>query len=355
MARPHLGRAGAGALLVIACMMVVQAINSGATSTSTAQVGSLAARARAVTTEYVGSRLSAGVAGVAQPPQLMPPPQAPREVVPVGRPSIQVPILMYHYIRVNPVPGDRLGFNLSVTPDDFNRQLDWLAANGYHPVDFQDLRQYYAGQEPLPAKPIVLTFDDGYRDMYTNAYPALRAHHFKAVSYVVTGFAGGPNYMTWDMIRELEANGIEIGAHTYSHLDLTKVSPDELHRQLVDSEGDFLAQLGHPVVDFCYPAGRFNAGVVAAVQAAGYQTATTTDPGTQHALGDRFTWSRVRVSGGEPLDQFVANLGPTEPAVKLPPPPAYLRSLALPRLPLVYAFPRPRLLPPAPDALRLLP
>ncbi|HEY7200278.1 MAG TPA: hypothetical protein VIC57_08715, partial [Candidatus Dormibacteraeota bacterium] len=75
------------------------------------------------------------------------PPPAPQPVsrVPAGRAAIRVPILMYHYIRYNPDPRDVLGFNLSVTPSDFARQMDWLAANGYHPIDFDDLRGYLLG------------------------------------------------------------------------------------------------------------------------------------------------------------------------------------------------------------------
>ncbi len=265
------------------------------------------------------------------------PAAAPPEI-PLGRSSIHVPILMYHYIRENPDPGDRLGFNLSVAPSAFYQQLDWLAANGYHPVDLNDVREYFAGHRPLPAKPVVLTFDDGYRDMYTTAYPALRAHHFKAVSYVVTGFVGGPNYVTWDMVREMETNGIEIGAHTFSHIDLARAPAGELHRQLNDSEADFKAELGHPVVDFCYPAGSYSSAVVAAVRAAGYQTATTTAPGTLHSLDDRFTWTRVRVSGGEPLDQFASDLGPADPTVTPAPEPSYGRIPELQRLPLKYAY-----------------
>jgi peptidoglycan/xylan/chitin deacetylase (PgdA/CDA1 family) len=347
MKRPHLGRAGAGALLVVACLLVAQAINSGAATVNSVQFSSLAARAEAA---HFGPPLAVQRAPIVSPAAV--PDQS---VVPVGRSSIHLPILMFHYIRVVHDPRDQLGFNLSVTPDDFSRQLDWLAANGFHPIDFNDVRQYFAGQNPLPAKPIVLTFDDGYRDFYTNAYPILWAHHFKAVSYVISGYVGGPNYMTWDMVRELDAHGIEIGAHTFSHIDLTKASATELHRQLVDSEGDFVQELGHPVLDFCYPAGKYNSVVTAAVQAAGYQTATTTEMGTLHSMTDRFTWSRVRVSGGEQLEKLIADLGTSENTIKLPAEPAYIRFPALQRQPLTYSRPQPLPLPTPLGDLPLIP
>src|SRR5260221_3090993 len=82
--------------------------------------------------------------------------------------STQVPVLMYHYIRVNPDPNDKVGFNLSVTPWDFSAQLDWLAQHGYHSITLDDLGANLFYHIKLPPKPVVLTFDDGYRDFYTD-------------------------------------------------------------------------------------------------------------------------------------------------------------------------------------------
>lgn len=236
-------------------------------------------------------------------------------LIPMGRQSIRVPILMYHYIRTNPVVGDGLGFNLSVRPDDFKAQMDWLDANGYHPIDLTDLRAYLQNERPLPSKPIVLTFDDGYEDMYTAAYPVLKEHHFKAVSYVISGFVGSSHNVSRDQIIEMDHNGIEIAAHTFSHMDLTKLSPDRLRFEIQQSKRDLEDITGHPILDFCYPAGKFNANVVQAAEAAGFQSATTTQGGFVHSFGDRMTWTRVRVSGGESLPAFISSLGPEEPSL----------------------------------------
>jgi peptidoglycan/xylan/chitin deacetylase (PgdA/CDA1 family) len=219
---------------------------------------------------------------------------------------------MYHYIRVTPEAHDRLGFNLSVTPADFSSQMAFLAAHGFHPIDMRDLRDYLLGHRTLPAKPVIITLDDGYRDLYTAAYPVLKEHHFKAVAYIISGFVGGPESVTREQVLEMEANRIEMASHTVSHPDLTKLSAEELHRQLQDSKLALEALLGHAVLDFCYPAGQVNPTVLQAVQAAGYETATTTSAGTQHSASDRYLWSRVRVGGGESLAQFAASLGPEE-------------------------------------------
>jgi len=230
----------------------------------------------------------------------------PPNVLAPGRAAINVPILTYHYIRVNPDRNDRLGFALSVTPADFAAQMDWLARNGYHPITTEDLYAYLKGARGLPGKPVILTFDDGYSDFYTTALPILMSHDFTAEEYVVAGFVGQPGYMTAAQVREADRSGIEIGSHTVSHVNLATASLGAVRAQLSESKA-FLEQLiGHPVVSFCYPSGKFNASVASQVAAAGYHDATTTWFGYSHMLGDRYVWTRLRVSGGEPLDQVAA-------------------------------------------------
>jgi peptidoglycan/xylan/chitin deacetylase (PgdA/CDA1 family) len=221
-----------------------------------------------------------------------------------GPTQIRVPILMYHYIRVNPDSTDRLGFALSVTPSDFAAQMDWLTRNGYHPITFEDLNRYLKGERGLPARPVILTFDDGYADFYTTALPILRAHDFSAVAYIVSGFIGWPGYMTADQVVAADRAGIEIGSHTVDHVNLAKQSAGGLAYQLQASKAALEHLLGHPVDGLCYPSGQFSPRVMAAAQAAGYQDATTTRYGSARTLADRFGWGRLRVPGGEGLDQF---------------------------------------------------
>lgn len=251
----------------------------------------------------------------AQPSAQPLPPASPDQVVPAGHAQVHVPILEYHYIRVNPDPKDRLGFNLSVTPSDFQAQMDWLKANGYHPVDLNDLRAYFQKQTPLPSRPVVLSFDDGYIDFFTTAFPVLMDHGFKAVSYVVPGFLDQPRYMSTDQVRAVSSAGVEVGAHTLHHVDLTKASAAQQATEIQGSRSALEQITGQPVLDFCYPSGMYNAAVVAATERAGFQSATTEVAGTAHGWGDRLTWSRVRVNGGENLGQFVGSLGQPDPTV----------------------------------------
>ena len=239
-------------------------------------------------------------------------------VIPVGRRYISVPILMYHYIRTPPsILMDRLGFDLSVSPADFSRQMDWLAGHGYHPITLDSLRAYFAGREALPIRPVVITLDDGYADLYKAAFPILQAHNFKAVAYVVTGFVGQPGYVTRTQVLELAQYGIEIASHTVNHADLARTSPPMVMWELIASKKWLQDLVRHAVVDFAYPSGRFSAQVIAALQTTGYQSAATTMPGTYHSEADRFTWTRVRVHGSESLLIFTQNLGPVEKAVEI--------------------------------------
>ena len=331
--RPGRGRAGAGALVVIAAIAIAQALSQGSSITAVYARPSL-------------PTLSYGVPDAAHAPKAPPasswvvyPPDSGSNVVPVGKASVQVPILMYHYIRPLPDPSlDRLGHNLSVSPGDFTAQMDWLRDNGFNPVTISDLRAYLDGKRALPGRPVVLTFDDGYLDFYTTAWPILKQHHFKSVAYIVSGFAQDPrtNYMNAEQVREVARAGVEIGSHTVTHADLVRTPPSEVVWQLTESKRVLEGMIGGPVDDFCYPAGRFDPSVVQAVRDAGYQSATTTHDGATHDLNGRFTWDRVRVEGGEPLDLFAKSLASHEDGVAAP----TIDPIRLPRTwPLVYVGP----------------
>ena len=238
------------------------------------------------------------------------------DIVPVGNTAIRLPILMYHYIRKPPsTRTDMLGYRLSVAPEVFQGQMDWLYANGYHAVNFNQVRAYFAGTDALPTRPFVITLDDGYRDLYTAAFPILRAHDFTAVAYIVPNFIGRAEYVTRDQILEMDHSGIEIASHTMNHANLAKMSWGSAMYELVQSKKWLESLVGHSVVDFAYPSGQFTTQTVAAVQQAGYDTAVTEQESILHTRADRYVWARVRVGGGELLPDFISNLGQSMPSV----------------------------------------
>jgi peptidoglycan/xylan/chitin deacetylase (PgdA/CDA1 family) len=291
------------ALLVLATAYLLQADDSllpaqaSVTPASVVEMPLLKAQAGAGGREYFVSR---------------------HEVVPVGAAVIDLPILMYHYIRTPPSPRDDwLGYKLSVSPDDFRAQMDWLYAHHYHPVNFDQVRAYFAGEQALPSRPIVLTFDDGYQDLYTAAFPILQAHAFTAVAYIVSGFVDRPGYVSRQQVVQMDRSGIEIASHTVDHASLDRVSYGQLNYQLVQSKHWLEALVRHPIVDFAYPSGKHSALAVSMVGSAGYDTAVITDGSSRHSRDNRYIWGRVRVGGGETLAEFAGNLGPAMPATTI--------------------------------------
>jgi peptidoglycan/xylan/chitin deacetylase (PgdA/CDA1 family) len=255
----------------------------------------------------------------------------PVQVIPTGRASVHVPILMYHYVgRVPPNDSNpRLRAGLTVSPEAFQEQVRWLQANGYHAIDARQLDRYFEGVSNLPARPVMLTFDDGNADLFTNAYPILRQAHMRAVAYIVSGFLGAPGRVTEAQVEEMSRNGIEIGSHTFNHEDLTREPAPRLQMELTRSRQTLQQLIGDEVTDFAYPAGKYDATVQSAAQQAGYTSAMASDAspsggapppaavtGTAHSWSDRYAWSRIEVNGQESMSQFVASLGPDDPTVQ---------------------------------------
>jgi peptidoglycan/xylan/chitin deacetylase (PgdA/CDA1 family) len=223
-------------------------------------------------------------------------------------PAGHVPLLMYHYIRANPNPRDRVGYNLSVTPQNFEDQMKWAHDHGFFTISMTDLYQAIAAGRPLDSHAFILTFDDGYADFYTAALPVLKRYDFTATNYIVPGFVGRPGYMTWQQVLRLDQISFNIGAHTLTHPDLTRESPSVAQAQVAGSKAELESRLGHRVDDFCYPSGRYNAAVVAMVRQAGFRDATTTTFGTFESAGTALYWPRVRIEGNNKLADFAGRL-----------------------------------------------
>jgi peptidoglycan/xylan/chitin deacetylase (PgdA/CDA1 family) len=231
---------------------------------------------------------------------------------------IRVPVLMYHYIRINPVASDRLGYNLSVTPADFAAQMQWLVTNGYHTIFPSELNAAMTQGTPLPTKPIVLTFDDGYRDFFDQAWPVLKQYGLKASSAVITNFVdkgdrGDTMYMNWNMVKELDRSGtVEIASHTLSHPDLSRTAPAQRWQELSQSKQIIEQQIGHPCTAFVYPSGKYDGATVSDASRAGYQIAFTTNDGKVRVpqdSGAMLVLPRVRIAGGTTIPVFAKSVG----------------------------------------------
>ncbi len=289
-------------------------VATAAAATATAQVASAtplsqATPATAVAVKTPLSQSTPSVAARSSPtpwPTVTPTPT--RVAPPSARPAGTVPVLMYHYIRVNPEPDDMIGYGLSVTPQDFAAQMEFLAERGYHTISLAQLDTPAAD-----GKAIVITFDDGYSDAYTAAAPVLKRHGFTATFYIITHLVGAPRYLSWDQVRELAAAGHTIGSHTVGHPDLRNVGAAERKAQLVNSRAVLEKETKARVDDFCYPAGKYNEQVIEAVAAAGYKTAVTVEHGLHEQGGPPLEIPRLRVAGGMTLAAFAALLEEQEP------------------------------------------
>ncbi len=218
----------------------------------------------------------------------------------------EVPILMYHYISVPPPDADKYRLDLSVTPDNFAAQLHYLATNGYHPVRLVDLADYLLNGTALPDKPIVLTFDDGYSDVYENAFPLLRAYKFPATFFIITQFVEENRwgYVSWAQLAEMAQQGMEIGSHSLDHPDLNRKSRAFQTNEIAESKRMIESHLGGTVLAFSYPSGHYDATTLAVLRGAGYWAAVTEDQGARQSSAAMYELERIRVRGSYAVADF---------------------------------------------------
>jgi peptidoglycan/xylan/chitin deacetylase (PgdA/CDA1 family) len=215
----------------------------------------------------------------------------------------RVPILMYHVLGV---PGTTAPHpQLYVKPADFAAQMRWLVRRGYHGVTLDQVYRYWHHDGALPARPVVVSFDDGYESDVAVALPTLRRSGWPGVlDLVVRNIV--PGDLPAPQVRELIAAGWEIDAHTITHPDLTTLGPAALHREVAGSRAMLQRMFGQPVDFFCYPLGRYDTAVLRAVRAAGYLGATTVEPGMA-VRSEPFTLHRIRVDYRDGLHGFATN------------------------------------------------
>ena len=213
---------------------------------------------------------------------------------------------MYHYISELPPDADIYRTDLTVTPEQFQAELQYLQEQGYETVRLSDIYTTLTTGKPLPARPIVLTFDDGYKDAYTNAMPLLQAYGYAGEFFVLATPAHyeAPGYLTWNDMLAMSDAGMSMQAHGRDHYDLTNRDFDFLVYQILGAKEAVEAHTNQPVTFFCYPSGRYDADTQAVVESAGYEGAVTTAWGTELRLDNRYAWPRIRIRGEWGLTEF---------------------------------------------------
>lgn len=163
---------------------------------------------------------------------------------------VDVPVLNYHKI-------DTLHHSLSLSPQEFEDQIRYLHESGYTGITPDQLMAHHKYGRGLPEKPVLITFDDGYADNYTNAFPILKKYGFTATIFLVTGKMGrDPNFLSWEQAREMQQAGFVFGSHTVNHVVLTEMATEAALAELTGSAQDMERELGVRPKYFAYQIGR---------------------------------------------------------------------------------------------------
>jgi len=214
-----------------------------------------------------------------------------------------MPILLYHWVDVSPTNS-----RYHVSPDKFEEEIKLLHDWGYETITLDMLLRAINEGAELPPLPMLITFDDGHLDNYTTAFPIMQKYGFTGILYVIGTYIGTDNYMNVDQIKEMAAAGWEVGSHSMSHFDLTRLGESDLRFEVVQSRKILEEKLGVPIRSFAYPFGLYNPNIVDLVYAAGYKSAMGVGYSHYQWTGNIMALQRRDVRGTYDLKQFVSFL-----------------------------------------------
>ena len=226
----------------------------------------------------------------------------------------RIPILLYHSVSLAPPP---VIAPFAVTPQDFERQLDLVASGGFSVLTVSAFAEALTGREPLPPRPLLITFDDGFADFYDTALPALRERALRATLYVPTALLRGSpervrlrslgdSLLEWSQLRPLREAGVEIGAHSHTHPHLDTLSAAAAKEEIVHSKALLEDELGTEVESFAYPNGYSSPTVRRLVAEAGFRSACAVKNAFSSPADDVFALARLTLTAAMPLSGFRA-------------------------------------------------
>ena len=217
----------------------------------------------------------------------------------------KIPILMYHSISYEK------GNILRISKDNFREQMKYLKDNNYTTLTLDELYSYMKTDKYLPKKPIVITFDDGYKDNYTNAYPILKELQLKATVFVITNTIDHEkNYLTSSEIKTMDLNNIRIESHTASHEHLDKISYIDNVKTMKTSKSKLEKILNRKIDYIAYPYRRYTYNTIKAAKQSGYKLAFSTQLGWIDKSDNIYSLGRIFVNSNLTLQQFKIKLNP---------------------------------------------
>ncbi len=230
---------------------------------------------------------------------------APTAITPVpGEFCLDVPILLYHYIKPLPL-AEKLGHAaLTVDSAYFDEQMKYLNEHGYRTASSEELVQALLTHTQLPPKTVLITIDDGYDDVYDYAFPIAKKYNIVLNLMIPTGLLGKPNYMTWDELKELsQSELVHIYNHTNSHAELTQLNREEKTHEVHTAKEQLSNQLGNNTVVFSYPYGSIDDESIDVVKQQGYVAGFSTKGGTEQCTSFIMTLHRTHI-GNSNLDGY---------------------------------------------------
>jgi len=203
-----------------------------------------------------------------------------------------VPVLMYHKIDEGYMES-----KLSVSPGSFERQMRFLRKNRYNIISLEELAGLIKSKKHIPYKTVAVTFDDGYKDNYTTAFPVLKKYNIPAAVFVVVNKIGRRDYCSWRDLEEMAANGIEIGSHTLTECYLPRIKDRrQLRKEIFGSRNAIKVRIPTGADFLAYCSGGFDKEIRQMVIDAGYEGACATNPGKTYPKDDIYALKRIRVS-----------------------------------------------------------
>ncbi len=210
-----------------------------------------------------------------------------------------VPILSYHHVASDFHSSKDFPSLNNVTAKSFAWQMKFIEKHGYHVISFEDYIDGVKKGHGFARNTVVIQFDDGYEDNYTNAFPVLKSYEFPAMVFVISDTIGTPGFLTWAQIKEMDSQGFKIGAHTRRHAYLPEVPLEVAKEEIFGSKKALEAGVGHPIDYFAYPSGGFTEEVAGLVKQAGYKAAVTTNRGRDKFNRRFFEINRIRIKNTE--------------------------------------------------------
>lgn len=216
--------------------------------------------------------------------------------------EVHVPVLYYHSILVEPNNPVR------IPPEQFEEQMRYLSENGYHSITPDQLYNDLFNGGTLPERPVLITFDDGYVDNYTKAFPIMKKYNLVGTIFVVGNYINSSGFLTAAQLNEMQSAGWTIGGHTANHVDLSKESLSNVVDELQSSRRIIENYIGQPLKYFCYPFGGFSPNIIEKVKNDGYIMAFTTEKGWVESGANPYAFQRVYLYPNMGMKEFINRL-----------------------------------------------